>query len=442
MEEAVKRPQGDRQRNGVKLPKQVPIVVIGGGISGASISYHLGKFAKDDPSKRHVLLEARGIGFGATGRNGGIVQPKTFYEWPKLARKYGIWTAFQMIRFERANRAAIRDYVIGPSRDTCGYIENLDAIMAFEDEKDFRKEASIFRLSPFKQIARFFGVDVITPGQCKEEWMQGAIRIPKAADSLSSIRFSRSLVSEAQQDGVSVIENIRVTGVRANENGNYTVETDSGHISCQHVVYATNAWTPALLPEFQRCISPVINHVVSVPVIWSNQSYPPTRAAYGLYPGYKYWVTRDDRVILGGFRDDAAHKGIGISRDDEIDPEMSRACERFLHSRKIGNKGRNENLKSEGLMDHQWTGVLGWSCDNLPWVGPIPGAPNQWICAGFSGHGLPVAFLCGKAIASALANKNLSKIEWLDAGSPPKAFLPTPERLEGDGMSSWNGAGD
>jgi glycine/D-amino acid oxidase-like deaminating enzyme len=42
---------------------------------------------------------------------------------------------------------------------------------------------------------------------------------------------------------------------------------------------------------------------------------------------------------------------------------------------------------------------MGYSADSLPHIGGIPEKPGQFIAAGFNGHGMPVVFLCGKAIA-------------------------------------------
>ena len=42
---------------------------------------------------------------------------------------------------------------------------------------------------------------------------------------------------------------------------------------------------------------------------------------------------------------------------------------------------------------------MGFSRDELPWVGPLPEKPNIYISAGYTGHGMPNAWLCGKAVA-------------------------------------------
>jgi hypothetical protein len=55
--------------------------------------------------------------------------------------------------------------------------------------------------------------------------------------------------------------------------------------------------------------------------------------------------------------------------------------------------------KTEFSATHQWTGIMGFSRDDHPWVGPIPEKPNLYIAAGYTGHGMPNTWLCGKAVA-------------------------------------------
>lgn len=51
---------------------------------------------------------------------------------------------------------------------------------------------------------------------------------------------------------------------------------------------------------------------------------------------------------------------------------------------------------------HEWTGIMGFSRDDLPWVGPAPSAEHAgiYISAGYTGHGMPNAWLCGAAVSS------------------------------------------
>ena len=68
---------------------------------------------------------------------------------------------------------------------------------------------------------------------------------------------------------------------------------------------------------------------------------------------------------------------------------------------------------------------MGYSSDGFPFIGDLPGKPGQYLCAGFSGHGMPQVFLSAKAIASMVVEG--TKIEETDL---PQLYRLTKERLE------------
>ena len=67
---------------------------------------------------------------------------------------------------------------------------------------------------------------------------------------------------------------------------------------------------------------------------------------------------------------------------------------------------------------HRWAGIMGFSRDSLPLVGPAPGAPGALAAVGFTGHGFGFAWLAGEAL-----------VEVALQGSHPFATLMTPRRL-------------
>lgn len=68
---------------------------------------------------------------------------------------------------------------------------------------------------------------------------------------------------------------------------------------------------------------------------------------------------------------------------------------------------------------------MGYSSDGFPFIGSLPDKPGQYLCAGFSGHGMPQVFLSAKAIASIIVEG--TKLENMDL---PRLYLLTKERLE------------
>ena len=91
------------------LPSVVEVVIIGSGLSGVALSYYL---LKDNPNPPSVmLLEARQICSGATGRNGGHVKPDAYSDIPKFAKLFGLETASQLADFEASHVHAVKELV-------------------------------------------------------------------------------------------------------------------------------------------------------------------------------------------------------------------------------------------------------------------------------------------------------------------------------------------
>ena len=76
---------------------------------------------------------------------------------------------------------------------------------------------------------------------------------------------------------------------------------------------------------------------------------------------------------------------------------------------------------------------MGFSRDTLPWVGQLPSSPGCFLLAGYTGHGMPNAWLCGKAVAEMVLaekeNVNLVVEKCVQQGLP-RAYLITEERIE------------
>ncbi|THG98993.1 hypothetical protein EW026_g3279 [Hermanssonia centrifuga] len=93
-------PKSTISSEGRALPEDADIVIIGSGITGTSFAYHA---LKRDSSLRVVILEARDVCSGATGRNGGHINPPLFDGWKDLKERHGESDAKMLIRFRLAH---------------------------------------------------------------------------------------------------------------------------------------------------------------------------------------------------------------------------------------------------------------------------------------------------------------------------------------------------
>jgi glycine/D-amino acid oxidase-like deaminating enzyme len=75
-------------------------------------------------------------------------------------------------------------------------------------------------------------------------------------------------------------------------------------------------------------------------------------------------------------------------------------------------------------VERRWAGVMDYTADGRPLVGPVPGAAGQWVIAGFGGHGLPAGLGAGRAVARAVTT-----------GRPPAELEPyVPARFWKEGV--------
>lgn len=193
----------------------------------------------------------------------------------------------------------------------------------------------------------------------------------------------------------------------------WVVHTDRGRIAARDVVLATNAYTSHLLPAFAGLITPVRGQVAAL-------VSPDAAAPIPVLEHSHLWVARENgdpaesenylihresgELILGGERNSTVEAGWATSDDSVTDPVVSRRLHTAL--RKVLT-GFPESLPST----HEWTGIMGYSADNQPWVGSVPealggdGGGGLWISAGYTGHGMPVAARCGIAVGEMVLGK-------------------------------------
>lgn len=228
----------------------------------------------------------------------------------------------------------------------------------------------------------------------------------------------------------------------------WIVHTPRGQILAREVLLATNGYTSYLLPNMTGLIIPVRGQVCALELPSGARLLP---HSYGWRRGAddQYLIQRgpedsqvedderqvrhsvDRSLIFGGERLAAPGVEEGISRDDEINPIISRALHRGLnHTIKLlpEDEPEREALRAT----YEWTGIMGYSSDSSPWVGRVPetlmmsntDTDRLWISAGYQGHGMPVAARCGIAVAEMILGKEKGEVQ------VPKDWVPSEERVE------------
>lgn len=143
-----------------------------------------------------------------------------------------------------------------------------------------------------------------------------------------------------------------------------------------------------LLPEFCRKVVPVKGNVIAIKPSEPYASQPLDHS-YGVQWGedFDYLIQRpkDGRPLIFGGGDLAHSKGllgpIGDSDDTISTPPILRALHKFPRTHFADWRSGDDTIR------YAWSGIMGFTPDELPFVGEVPGRPKQWVAAGYNGHG-------------------------------------------------------
>jgi 4-methylaminobutanoate oxidase (formaldehyde-forming) len=368
------------------LPSHARVVVVGGGIVGCSVAYHLTKLGWRDV----VLLERRELSCGTTWHAAGLVgQLRSSHNLTRLAR-YGA-VLYEGLEAETGQATGFR---------RCGSISVA------------RTPERLIELKRGASMARCFGVDVevIAPSEAGRLWplmrtddLVGAVWIPGDGRT-NPIDTTLALARGARAGGATLLENVAVTGVRRDRGAATGVRTDHGDVACDVVVNCAGMWGR----EVGRMAG------VNVPLHAAEHFYIVTEPMAGVTrdlpvlrdtDGYIYVREEVGGLLMGGFEPAAKPWGMaGIPGDFSF----SLLPEDWEHFRVLMEQAcvRIPAIETAPVRRHV-NGPESFTPDNRYMLGEAPELRNFFVAAGFNSVGIASAAGAGQALA-----------EWIVGGAP------------------------
>ncbi len=359
------------------------IAIVGGGITGLSAALHAA-----EAGAKVVLLEAQDPGFGASGRNGGQVNPGLKPDPDTVERDFGADLGGRMNALAGAAPSLVFD-LIGRHSIECDARRNgtIRAAVRAGHAAAIRTTAEQFvrRGAPVEYLER--GAVAALTGTDR---YLGAMFDRRGGD-LNPLSFARGLARAAMRAGAQVHGDSRVARVHGAGGGAWRLETGRGAVVCAHVVLATNGYTDRLWPDLRRTIVPLFGAIAatdSLPEPMSRAIMPTRSVLYesGAITVY-YRVDSGRRLIIGGR---------GPMR--EIDSVRA-----IAH---LTGYARQLWPLLEGMSwTHAWGGRLAMTRDHYPHVHEP--APGVLACLGYNGRGVAMATALGAAIARRITRPDL-----------------------------------
>ncbi len=375
-----------------ELPSKARVVIIGGGVIGCSVAYHLAKKGWNDV----VLLERKQLTSGTTWHAAGLIAQLRATKNMTILAKYS----------QELYGTLEEETGVATGFKRCGSIT-----VALTDER--REE--IYRQAA---MARSFGVEVeeISNDRVAElyphlnlEGVKGAVYLPLDGQG-DPANIALALAKGARQKGALVKERIKVTGIEKDGRSATGVSwesddgTSSGVIECDHVVNCGGMWG--------REVGKMAG--VSVPLQPCEHFYIVTEAIEGLTQlpvlrvpdEYAYYKEDAGKFLLGAFEPDAKPWALdGIPDDFEFD-QLPEDFDHFEEVLELAVE-RMPALAEAGIHTF-FNGPESFTPDDAYHLGLAPEMDNFWVAAGFNSIGIQSAGGAGMALA-----------EWMDSGEKP-----------------------
>lgn len=329
------------------------VAIVGGGIAGIATAYFLAK-----AGARPIVLEARGVAEGASGRNAGFLLAGVAENFVAASRRYGAASALRIWQVTRHTQDLVRTLVAEHEID-CELRWNGSDQIADDDVEWAEVEESARLLSAQGVSVRLDAASMTATFSEDGE--------------IDPARWVRGLAAAAVRLGARIHED---TTVHVASDGQ--VRAGAGTVSAGAIVLCTNAYTAHLAPSRVRPVrGQMLATAPTAPVF--------ARPAYARR-GYRYWRQRADRrVLVGGWRDTAV--------DDEVGEEERTTAGIQAH---LGSFLREHGI--DAPITHRWAGTMGFSHDALPYVGHT--GARLFVCGGFTGHGMAFGPSCAEIVAS------------------------------------------
>lgn len=370
------------------IQDKAKVVIIGGGVIGCSVAYHLSKLGWSDV----VLLERKQLTSGTTWHAAGLIgQLRASANMTKLA-KYT-----QELYFDLEKETGVST---GFKR-----VGSISVALTNERMEELKRSAA---------MARAFGVDVeeISPREIQKRYphinlerVVGGVFLGKDGQG-DPANIALALAKGARQLGAKIHERVTVKKVFKNQNKVTGLEWidqngSRGHIACEEIVNCAGMWghsvgkmlganIPLHACEHFYIVTEPIAELAQLPVL-----RVPDECAY-----YKEDA---GKMLLGAFEPNAKPWGMsGISDDFEFD----QLPEDFEHFEPILKMAINRLPMLEKAGIHTFfNGPESFTPDDAYHLGRTPEMENVWVAAGFNSIGIQSAGGAGMALAQWMQDK-------------------------------------
>ena len=366
---------------------ETEIAIIGAGYTGLSAALHL-----SEKNKNIVVLDSENPGWGASGRNGGQVNPGLKEDPDEIEAKFGVEVGRRIVEMSGSAPelvfSLIKKYNINCDPIRSGWIRAAHSEDAFRKQvkraKDWQSRGVPIQILNSTQIEQMIGTN---------EYCGGTLD-PRGGN-LHPLNYVLGLANAILSAGVTIYGQSKARKI-VQEDGAYAIHTDNGVLRASKVLLCTNGYTDDLVPPLERTIIPVQSVQVATAPLSDNilksilpgkQAPSDTRRSL-LY----YRLDSDGRFIMGG-------RGAYTKRETLREQEKLRLSAHRMFPQ----------LK-DVTWQHAWGGYIAITTDHYPHLNLL----DEGMIAGlgYNGRGVAMATAMGKVMADWALNVTPDKLDF------------------------------
>jgi glycine/D-amino acid oxidase-like deaminating enzyme len=380
------------------------VAVIGGGLTGLSAAYHV---LAAHPAARVVVLEAESVGHGASSRSTGMLTPGVGQDLAALVRRWGADTARAMYRrsldaVEYVHTLTAREEIDVGLRMT----GQLIVAHGRSSRRRLARQAAVLEALGLPcerlddcNLRRHLRIAADAPGGAATG--PAALRLP-VAGTLHPGRLLHGLGRAVRRLGGTIVHGANVATLSRTAPVCATL-ADGRRLTARHVVVATSGYSVGLNPQRGRLVPLHLRVLLTerlTPAQLADLHWPGREGVIDSRRLFNYVrLTDDDRLLFGGGRPRYLWGGNVTDR-----PAEGRDLDRLVRQLR-----RFFPALRDLPIARSWTGVIAYSRDTVPVIGPVPGYERVLFAGGWCGHGIALSILSGRWVR-----------HLIDTGRPPE----------------------
>ena len=357
------------------------VCVVGGGLAGLATALGL-----RERGVEVVVLEARQVGWGASGRNGGFVASGYSLPARSLVARVGAHLARELYRLTQEAVALVRRRIQHYRMDCGPVVDGGLSVSWFDDARALHRSRDFLQQN-FDEQREFWPRQRVAEVLHSDCYYDALFSDQKF--HLHPLNYTRAMAAAAELRGATIFEHSPVQKLHG-DGPSKVIHTAVGQVRAEHVVITCGGYLAGLQRRLSAAMVPIATYMIATEPLGEERLRSAIDIPYAIsdnrFASDYYRAIADTRILWGG----------------RISARRSQPAHlaRFMLADLLKVYPQLAGVRVESA----WSGLMSYAVHKMPQIGRL--SPGLWYAMGFGGSGLGTTTVAGELLASAIAEKD------------------------------------